>query len=582
MSYRPISLTVPQYSKDGDELAAAYYLKGYEAGTSTALSMGTDYTGATTLAKCKLNTAGYPLSNAVDDTSVFIPHFDENYKLALYPTEADADANTNAVWTVDNLRPLSETSVESFGAVGDGVTDDTTAIQNALNSLSTDGGELFFPAGRYYITSALSVPSNVYLRGAGVGATTMYHPSSQCFRNSNWGTGSNSYITVENFTFDAGATFDGGVSMDGCSDLRCNNLTFINVKPTGVTVGIGVASTAVDINDIFISNCRFDVPDYGIVLDSIPSGGNSIRSAVITNCTFDIVWGSAVSLADDVKDVAITNNVFNLNASNVDQEGIGVKIWNATVLGAGGEEIAVTGNVFRGQNTRLDLTGVSIANYSRNITVTGNVFGDLTAALENQFSGVASGNGNLIFSDNTVRDCDEGFSAYTSSDGSPVITNNRFRNVNYAIRANLVGSTVTGNAFFDIGNIAIYCPALCEATSIVGNTFWTIGESCWDCSEGVVTSNQANIFASNNIVDSSTTTNGGANTIELNDQSHVITGNMIVNGSVSANKPAYIIGSAAGADYRVIGNNFMNGATTGYREVTGANDVYGDNLERGL
>lgn len=47
--------------------------------------------------------------------------------------------------------------VKDLGAVGDGVADDTIAIQNALNYLNTYGGTLYFPAGKYRITSALSI-----------------------------------------------------------------------------------------------------------------------------------------------------------------------------------------------------------------------------------------------------------------------------------------------------------------------------------------------------------------------------------------------------------------------------------------
>ncbi len=42
-------------------------------------------------------------------------------------------------------------SVKDFGAVGDGVTDDTAAIQAAIESLPTDG-TLSFPAGIYLVT----------------------------------------------------------------------------------------------------------------------------------------------------------------------------------------------------------------------------------------------------------------------------------------------------------------------------------------------------------------------------------------------------------------------------------------------
>lgn len=47
-------------------------------------------------------------------------------------------------------------NVKWYGAVGDGVTDDTTAIQNAITN--NDGRTVYFPPGEYKITSTLNLP----------------------------------------------------------------------------------------------------------------------------------------------------------------------------------------------------------------------------------------------------------------------------------------------------------------------------------------------------------------------------------------------------------------------------------------
>ena len=54
-----------------------------------------------------------------------------------------------------------------FNAVHDGVTDNTTAIQSALDKASQDGGGVvFLPPGKYKVTGHLTVPSGVELKGA--------------------------------------------------------------------------------------------------------------------------------------------------------------------------------------------------------------------------------------------------------------------------------------------------------------------------------------------------------------------------------------------------------------------------------
>lgn len=55
----------------------------------------------------------------------------------------------------------------TWGAYGDGVHDDTAAIQSALNAAGANGGGIvYLPAGKYHLSNTLDVPSGVELRGA--------------------------------------------------------------------------------------------------------------------------------------------------------------------------------------------------------------------------------------------------------------------------------------------------------------------------------------------------------------------------------------------------------------------------------
>lgn len=110
MAWQPVAGLVPQYQKANGDLASGYYLKFFKAGTSTATNMATDNTGGTQLAKCQINSSGYPITDA---SAIFIPHVDQTYKASLFPSSADADANTNAEWTVDDLEPIAPTSAGS-------------------------------------------------------------------------------------------------------------------------------------------------------------------------------------------------------------------------------------------------------------------------------------------------------------------------------------------------------------------------------------------------------------------------------------------------------------------------------------
>ena len=84
---------------------------------------------------------------------------------------------------LDSLISPFQFNVRDYGAKGDGSTNDSTAIQNAINAakaagVSGRGVDLFFPAGIYRLNTASPlalVGNNVQLVGEGWESTVLYY-----------------------------------------------------------------------------------------------------------------------------------------------------------------------------------------------------------------------------------------------------------------------------------------------------------------------------------------------------------------------------------------------------------------------
>jgi pectate lyase-like protein len=64
-------------------------------------------------------------------------------------------------------------SVATYGAKGDGLADDSAAIQAAIDTLKTTGGTVIFGTGTFLVKTTLKLYDHVHLLGAGVFATVL-------------------------------------------------------------------------------------------------------------------------------------------------------------------------------------------------------------------------------------------------------------------------------------------------------------------------------------------------------------------------------------------------------------------------
>jgi hypothetical protein len=74
-------------------------------------------------------------------------------------------SGTGAVARTVQAKERETMSVKDFGAIGDGTTDDTAAINLGVAAAVVLKQPLFFPAGTYLVTSAINIPVGTQLRG---------------------------------------------------------------------------------------------------------------------------------------------------------------------------------------------------------------------------------------------------------------------------------------------------------------------------------------------------------------------------------------------------------------------------------
>lgn len=151
-------------------------------------------------------------------------------------------------------------NVKAFGAKGDGVADDTQAIQAAINA----GGRVYFPSGNYVVKGTLALPANACL--AGIESRTS--------------------ITTGGYNFPL-------FSING-SGVTVRNFAIYNAaKAGGVDFLINCGSNALD--HIFISNV-VSYGGFGFLTDSGALATGYYTNLTVEECQVFAPQGSGVAM----------------------------------------------------------------------------------------------------------------------------------------------------------------------------------------------------------------------------------------------------------------------------------------------
>jgi len=185
-------------------------------------------------------------------------------------------------------------NVQDFGAAGDGITNDTVSIQNALTALiAKGGGTLLFPnttANNYYLGATAAGSVSLPVPVTGINFTTTNQSLQYHFYLNNV---SGISFVGAGVTLTSGVTDGGNIFIfNGCRNIEWDGINLTSVfaftPSTGAITVAGMnalafTSTTQDSNLISIKNVVFNAVGSGVYVFGNPANAYRVRGISITN-----------------------------------------------------------------------------------------------------------------------------------------------------------------------------------------------------------------------------------------------------------------------------------------------------------
>lgn len=245
-----------------------------------------------------------------------------------YLGATDTELQASSAITSDD--PIDVTS-DKYGAVGDGTTDDTAAIESAINDVTNQtasAGTIHFPPGTYYCDTADRIIPDTgvgfHLQGSGWNRSVIKTDSDDRFLHF----GQNQdYVLFEGLTFtndsgdpasDTGEPMITGGDVDRCHFDRCH---FRDIDKQAVSMA---GADRVWMDQSYMEN----IGRGGFV---VPSSSIRLRC---TNSYFERTGDDAIALNGDSQNCIVANNI--VYRGGALKNGSGIKVH--------GDQVVVIGN----------------------------------------------------------------------------------------------------------------------------------------------------------------------------------------------------------------------------------------------
>ncbi|SFC62044.1 right-handed parallel beta-helix repeat-containing protein [Butyrivibrio sp. YAB3001] len=262
------------------------------------------------------------------------------------------------------------TSVKSYGAVGDGITDDTNAINNALKD--NIGGAVYIPSGTYKVSNTLFIHSGTTLYGDGESSVIIAAPG-YAIGNDIFLLWHVNDVTISNLSISGNITANtkslGYSPLDGIhlfdiwasKNISITSCYFIDNVYAAIRI-------ILDCSNISVDNCEFKNIDCGV----ITLGQGNVDTLIVQNSLFDghlnsepiSLYGSGAYSNITIRNNTIKNktygsaifcgrgkiNQLTILDNKIYDDAVGIVISNAT-------DVEIHRNIIDFSNTKYLATG---------------------------------------------------------------------------------------------------------------------------------------------------------------------------------------------------------------------------------
>lgn len=258
-----------------------------------------------------------------------------------------------------------------YGAVGDGVANDSAAVQAAYNAAKATGGTLILPKGTFYIPAGLTMDTpGVSLRGYGgtlKGGTIRIGTATGQPSGGAWGG-----TTIEALSYDGNDPF--GTSSKAITIKNCRGLRILNssIKNVGKAISVDTADGAEGFHTVAmlgLFNIFTTGVNYFVYVDTQAAADTWMVASdwIITGCDSNYARIANYWIAG-IDGIQYSQNVcFMLNYESTDTATLAVKTHNL-YIGMGDQIHIHNSNLFEAGKSAVKLGDLG---FIRNFSITG-------------------------------------------------------------------------------------------------------------------------------------------------------------------------------------------------------------------